>query len=190
VEKSDPTPNSELSGNEPDNFNLTSTRAQELLERMKQQREDAVQERRDGRPLGKLTQSLVEKLRSCNQVQLLRAKKLCDRYIEDHRKPPPLNQCGKSYTVHVLESVAVKNQRFQLEFRRTTRRAKRVYVNGPYVVVYWRDGSIIQSKYIKKDKNLRQTLPRKVWKAIRYRLDTPETEALRQKLIAQVERAS
>ncbi len=190
MEKSDISPNSELSADESDSFDFTSTRAQELLERMKQQREDAAQERRDGRPLGKLTQSLVEKLRSCNQVQLLRAKKLCDRYIEDHRKPPPLNQCGKSYTVQVLESVAVKNRRFQLEFRRTTRRAKRVYVNGPYVVVYWRDGSIIQSKYIKKDKNLRQNLPRKVWQAIRYRLESPETEALRQKLIVRVENAS
>jgi hypothetical protein len=168
-----------------ESVSLISARSKELQVRWQQEREEQAAERRAGRLVGKLSHGLREKLRSCNPGQLKRVKKLCDRFIEDHRKPPPQNLCGKAYTVRVLESVTVGNRRFQLEFRRTTRRAKRVYVNGPYIVEYLRDGSFIKWRYIKKDRDLRVNLPKKVWLAFRGHLDNPETEALRQKLIVQ-----
>src|SRR5438067_8083087 len=60
--------------------------------------------------------------------------------------------------------------------RRTSFRAKRVYVNGPYVRRYWLDGSIVKSKYVKKDKDLRRNLPKTVWLAFKDFLDRPENE--------------
>ena len=76
----------------------------------------------------------------------------------------------KAYIVKILESVTVKNCRYQLEFRRSTRQAKQIYVDHPRVWVYWRDGSIIRPRYIKKDKYLRQNLPRKIWGAFKVQL--------------------
>jgi hypothetical protein len=168
------------------NVKLDAERLHEIIERRDKEREAAAEERRAGRPLGKLASGLVKNLRSCNVLQLKRAKKLCDRYIKDHRKPPDAYDCGKPYILKVLESVTVKNCRYQLEFRRTTQQAKQVYVGHPVVWVYWRDGSIIRRRYIKKDKYLRQNLPRKVWGTFKGHFDNPKTEMLRQKLIEQV----
>lgn len=173
-----------------DSLTLTQERAREMLARFDQEREEAKRERQAGRPQGKLTADFVRKLRNCNVLQLKRVKQVCDRFIKDHRRPPADSECGKRYTLKVLESVTVNHERFRLEFQRSSKRAKRVYVNGPYVVRYWRDGSIIQSKYIKKGKELRRNLPKKVWLAVRGHLTSPNTELLRQKLIERVERES
>jgi hypothetical protein len=92
------------------------------------------------------------------------------------------------YTVLVLGSVTVKTTRFRLEFRRTSFRAERVYVNGPYIRRYWWDGSIVKSKHITKGKNLRRDLPKKVWVAFRGLLDRPENEEIRRTLIEKLQR--
>jgi hypothetical protein len=112
-------------------------------------------------------------------LQLRSAKKLCDRYIKQQGKPPLEQACGDRYTVHVLHSVTLKNVRFRLEFRRTSLRAERVYVNGPYPRRYWWDGSIVKSQHVKKG---RRNLPKKVWLAFRDFLDRAENEQIRQRL--------
>jgi hypothetical protein len=176
----------------PDNENqltFTRERAQARLARFEEKREEAKKKRRAGRPKGELTQSLTEKLSNCNVLQLQSVKKLCDGYIKRQRKPPVERACGHPSTVRVLHSVTVRTMRFQLEFHRTSFRGEKVYINGPYVWRYWRDGSIVNSKYIKKDKDLRRNLPKKVWLAFKDLLDRPENEDIRQELIQKLERA-
>jgi hypothetical protein len=169
-----------------DELTFTNDRAQGLLARLEEEHEEATRKRRAGRPKGELTQSLIERLSNCNVVQLQRVKKLCDRYIKRQREPPSDLDCGERYTLHVLCSVSVKTTRFRLEFRRTSLRSKKVYVNGPYVRRYWWDGSIVKSVHVKKGK-LRSSLPKKVWLTFRGLLDRPENEQIRKKLIEKLE---
>lgn len=144
------------------------------MTRLERDRQEADRKRRAGRPKGELTQSLKDKLQNCNVAQLQRVKKACDWHIKRQRNPPNEHDCPAKYTRLVLTSVTVKAWRYRLEFRRTSLRAKRVYVNGPYILRYWWDGSIVKSKYFRKGKNLRQELPRKVWLTFRNLLDRPE----------------
>jgi hypothetical protein len=161
---------------------LTRERAEAIRAQIEQEREEAKRKRRAGRPKGELSPSLVQKLGDCNVLQLQSAKKLCDRHIKRQRKPPIEQVCGDRYTVHVLHSVTLKKALFRLEFRRTSLRADKVYVNGPYVRRYWWDGSIVRSQHVKKGDSLRCNLPKKVWLAFRDLLDRPENEQIRRRL--------
>jgi len=154
------------------------------------ERDEATLKRRAGRSKGELHPSLIEKLANCNLLQLQNAKKLCDRYIKRQRNPPTEQACGDGYTVHVLRSVTLKNARFRLEFRRTSLRAEKVYVNGPYPRRYWWDGSIVKSQHVRKGKSLRRNLPKKVWLAFRDFLDRPENEQIRRNLSDKIEAES
>lgn len=162
--------------------------AQAIQAQIAQDREEAQKKRRAGRPKGELTQSLIEKLRNCNVLQLQNVKKRCDREIERQSKPPGDYDCGERYTLRVLGSVTVKTTRFRLEFRRTSLRLNKVYVNGPYIRRYWWDGSIVKSEYIRKGKNLRASLPKKVWLEFKGLLDRPENEEIRKRLIEKLQR--
>jgi hypothetical protein len=128
-------------------FEFSRKRAEEYLRRQKQLEAQQTQERRIGREKGQLSQSLREKLRACNVLQLRKVKKLCDSYIQDQKLPPDPSECRKPFTVDVLGDVSIRNKRYQLELRRTTHRGKKVYLQGPYVLSYWRDGRIIKSHY-------------------------------------------
>jgi hypothetical protein len=148
--------------------------ARERLKQFEDERRMAAAERRYGRLRGELSQSLGEKLESCNPLQLRTVIRLAHKFQELHRKPPSLNKCRMKYTEDVLKFVDVRNQRFTLELRRSSQRGDRVYVNGPYVVSHWRDGSITRHKYF-GNKNLRKRVPRKVWDGFRELLESPET---------------
>jgi len=163
-------------------------RVKALEARIEEESQEAQRKRRAGRPKGELTESLKDRLRNCNILQLHNVKKWCDQHIKRHRKPPGNQDCCERYTVLVLDSVTVKNARFCLEFRRTSFRAEKIYVNGPYIRRYWWDGSIVKSKHITKSKNLRRDLPKKVWVAFRGLLDRPQNEEIRQTLIKKVKR--
>ena len=161
-------------------LNPTARWARERLAEHEKQREQDKLERQQGRLRGQLTHGLVEKLRACNVEQLKRAKKLCDRYMLDQRKPPAPLDCGDRYTVKVIDAICVKNSRYQLEFRRSTKSAKKVYVNGPYIRGYHRDGAIIKiTVFNKKDKELYKKLPRKVWSSFKRQLQDSALEAER-----------
>ena len=162
--------------------------SQSRLLQIEKEREEAQRKRRAGRPKGDLTESLVEKVRNCNVLQIQSVKKLCDREIERQSKPPSDYDCGKRYTLRVLRSVTVKTARFRLEFRRTSLRPKKVYVNGPFIWRYWWDGSIVKAKYIRKGKKLRSSLPIKVWLEFRWLLDRPENEEIRKRLVEKLQR--
>jgi vacuolar-type H+-ATPase subunit H len=138
---------------------------EEHLAQMEQERKARVAERREERKKGMVGASLREKLRACTPQQLRNAKKLCDQYIADHRKPPSKYECGKPYTVKVLVSVTIKNQRFWYEIRRSARTNPPIRLNGPYLHAYHRDGNIIKDKYI-KDSDVKKA-PRKVQSAIK-----------------------
>lgn len=165
-----------------DGFTLTQERAQALLHRYEEEREEAKRKRQAGRPKGELTDSLVEKLRHCNILQLRNVKKRCDRLITRQRKPPSDRDCGARYTMQVLASVEVKNERYRLEFDRSSYRDPKVYAKGPYVRRYWRDGDYVKVKYIKRGKDLRKNLPKKVWNEFRHLLSDPKNEEIRQQL--------
>jgi hypothetical protein len=149
--------------------------ARERMKQFDEGRRTAAAERRAGRLRGELSQSLSEKLESCNPLQLRTVVRLAHKYQELHRKPPSMAECRMKYTEDVLKHVDVRKQRFTLEFRRSSQRGDRVYVNGPYVVSHWRDGSITRRKYF-GNKNLRNRIPRKVWDGFRELLASPETK--------------
>jgi hypothetical protein len=160
---------------------------QDMMARIERDRQEAERKRRAGRPKGELTQSLKDKLRNCNVAQLERVKKVCDWHIKRQSSPPTDYDCAAKYTRLVLSSVTVKAWRYRLEFRRTTLRANRVYVNGPYIFRYWWDGSIVKSEYFKKGKNLRRELPKKVWLTFRDLLDRPENADICRELTEKLE---
>jgi hypothetical protein len=167
------------------------TQARDWLGRKKIQDDLAKRDRQADRLQGHLTASLMEKLRACTIDQLREAKKLCDRYITDQRKPPPPQDCGERYTVTVLSSVCVKNKRYQLEFQRSTKAAKKIYANGPYIRGYYRDGKIIRvDRFRSKDKELYKKLPRKVWSAFKERMSDPALESQRQAIIVKLNEAA
>ena len=137
----------------------------ELMAQIEQERKARVAERREERKKGIVGATLREKLRACTPQQLRNAKKLCDQYIADHRKPPSKYECGKPYTAKVLVSVTIKNERFQYEIRRSAHTKPPVRLNGPYLHAYHRDGEIIKDKYYKEGDV--KKAPRKVQSAIR-----------------------
>lgn len=169
---------------------LTQERAKVLLERYEKEREQARRKRQAGRPKGELSDSLVEKLRNCNILQLKNVKKFCDRQIARQKEPPIDRDCGARYTLRILASIAVKNERFRLEFDRSSLRDPKVYAKGPYVRRYWWDGDYVRAKYIKRDKHLRKNLPRKVWNEFRHLLNDPHNESIRQQLTERLRQGS
>jgi hypothetical protein len=162
--------------------------AQARLALYEQERAEAQKKRRAGRPKGELTHSLIEKLRDCNVLQLKNVKKRCDREIERQSHAPRDYDCSQRYTVRVLNSVTVKKVRFRLEFRRTSLRSKKVYVNGPYVRRYWWDGSIVKSEHVKSGKSLRTAVPKKVWDAFKDLVESPKNDEIRARLIEKIAR--
>jgi hypothetical protein len=82
----------------------------------------------------------------------------------------------------------VKNERYRLEFDRSSLKEPKVYAKGPYVRRYWWDGDYVMVRYIKKDKYLRTNLPRKVWTEFRGLLDSPENERIRRQLAEKLRR--
>ncbi len=134
------------------------------LERMREEEKRLDQERKEGRKLGKLTNSLREKLCSCNPLQLRRVKKLCDEYLADHRAPPAKHECQRR-TAKALSSWCMKNKRYQLELRRCGRKKCQSCPHGPYLYVYHRDGSIIKEEYVKESNY--HHLPRRIRKEVK-----------------------
>ena len=75
------------------------------------------------------------------------------------RTPPSLIYCRQKQTVDVLAHADVLNRRCTLELQGSSRSRGKVYVNGPYAVVHYRDGAIIKHDYI-GNKKLSTRLPR------------------------------
>lgn len=133
------------------------TLSQERIEAEALRRTEAL---RSERKAGRVPERVSNSLRTCTVAQLFKAKKLCDRFIWDQRHAPSEDDCYKSFIVEVLLSIPHRNQRYRLELIRTSMRAEKVYVNGPYWYRYWRDGKVVFRRAVGK-KNVRQ-LPRKV----------------------------
>jgi hypothetical protein len=161
-------------------ISFSGERARRELQRIREKEEERVRERRQGRAEGKISHSLFEKLTACNILQLQDVKRRCNKFIKRQKAPPTELECTPKYVVHVLLSMAIRNKRFQLELRRNSARAKRLYVNGPYICAYWRDGKHVRPKnYSKKE---RRQLPRKVWREMKPYFGNPEVEELRKRL--------
>jgi hypothetical protein len=124
------------------------------LERKEQKRAD--------RKAGRVPEGVYNGLRSCTIDQLQKAKKLCDEFIWDQQHAPPDEDCDedRAFILRVLLSIPYRNQRFRYEITRSTRKAEKVYVNGPYWYRYARDGKVVFRRAVGK-KNVR-TLPRKI----------------------------
>jgi hypothetical protein len=185
-QSSDPPPSSDSN----DQFTFTVEGAEAALARHEKEREEATLKRRADRLAGKPPHDFNGRLEKCTVLQLERVKKLCDFHIKRQRDPPDEYAGRHPYTVHVLRSMSVKASRFQLEFRRTSLRGEKVYVNGPYIRRYWWDGSIVKSEHIKKDNNLRRNLPKKVWVDFRDFLERPEYTEMRRTLSEKLQRES
>jgi hypothetical protein len=153
----------------------------EILARHEREVEAAKQERRAGRPEGKLSAGLQDRLRSCNIAQLETVKRMSKRLIARQRKPPLDRDCPTRFAVNVVASFGYKNRLFRAELKRTTKRAEKVYVNGPYVYAYRWDGAYVRPEYF-GSKGLSKKLPRKVWLALKGQLTGPEVEKLKSEL--------
>lgn len=152
-------------------FAVDQVELRERLDAMNARREAAAlaqkEKNRADRKAGRLTPGVINGLRACTIPQLLKAKKLCDKFISDQRHAPQDEDCGedKPFILKVLLSVPHRNQRFRLEIIRSTRKAEKVYVNGPYWYRYGRDGKVVFRRAVGK-KNVRE-LPRKVKSKLR-----------------------
>ena len=162
-------------------ISFSSERAREWLARHDRDLEAAKQERRAGRPQGELSAGLQENLTKCNIAQLETVKRMSKRLIARQRKPPLDRDCPTRFAVKVVASFGYKNRLFRAELKRTTKRAEKVYVNGPYVYAYRWDGAYICTEYF-GSKGLSKKLPRKVWLALKGQMTGPEIEKLKSEL--------
>ena len=154
--------------------------AKEVLQRHADQKAQAKKDRQAGRLKGELTHSLIEKLEACTPLQLEEVVRRVRRYQKRYKRPPNSRECWLAQTIRVLESVAVREKLYTLELRRSSKRGNRVYVNGPYVICHWRDGSFVKHQHVRK--KLLPQLPKKVKAAFNPILGDPATEELRQRL--------
>src|ERR1039458_5908295 len=92
-------------------------RVRETLARYERDLEAAKQERRAGRPEGKLSAGLQDRLRSCNIAQLETVKRLSKRLIARQRKPPQDRDCPTRFAVNVVASFGYKNRLFRAELK-------------------------------------------------------------------------
>ena len=167
-------------------FNRDQVRSR--LEQLRLEDEERTRQRRENRPKGTISDSLHERLRACNIPQLRTVKKCCDSLIENHKKPPEVQECKPKHVIQVLLSVTVRNKRFMLEFRRNSFRAERLYVNGPYVCAYWLDGHFIKKQNYSKIKE--KYLPRKVRVAFNAYKANTDVEKQRQLLQEKLDASS
>jgi len=137
--------------------------------------------RKAERAEGKLSGGLHEKLAKCSIAELRTVKRLCNRLITRQTTPPASNDCPNEFAVKVVASFGFKNKLFRAELKRTTRRADKVYVNGPYVYAYHWDGAYVRPKYY-GSKFLSEKLPLKVWNALKDKIAGPEIEELKARL--------
>jgi hypothetical protein len=156
----------------------------ERFAEMEARREKEAQERKERRKAdrvaGRPSEAIRNGLRACSIMELFTIKKICDKFISDQRQAPPDYDCDRPYIVEVLLSIPHRNQRFRLEFTRSTKRAAKVYINGPYWYRYYRDGKIVFRRKVKKDRG-NFLLPRSVKSAYKGYLGThdPKTELKR-----------
>lgn len=135
---------------------------------------------RADRKAGRLTRGVINGLRACTIAQLLRAKKLCDKFIWDQKHPPSDQDCNEDrpFILKVLLSIPYRNQRFRFEITRSTKKAEKVYVNGPYWYRYGRDGKVVFRRAVGK-KNVRE-LPRKIKSKLKEYSSTHDTSRILQ----------
>jgi hypothetical protein len=146
-------------------FTFNFSRAQEYLRHLDKLAAERAAQRRAGRELGEIGQTLSDSLRACNVLQLKNVKRSCNQLIEKHRRPPEEFECRENYILKILVSICIKNKRYQFEIRRGSLRRKTVYLNGPYLYAYWRDGRLVRKQYLKDGKG--RNVPRRVKAAIK-----------------------
>jgi hypothetical protein len=162
-------------------FSLDQVDLAARLAEMEARREKETQERKEQRKAdrvaGRPSEAIRNGLRACSIKELFAVKKICDKFIWDQRHAPPDYDCSRPYIVEVLLSISHRNQRFRLEFTRSTKRAAKVYINGPYWYRYYRDGKIVFRRKVKKDRG-KFLLPRSVKSAYKKYLEIhdPKTE--------------
>src|SRR5450432_3150076 len=120
-------------------------REREHLERIKLEEKERDKQRREGRKIGKLTDSLIEKLRHCNPKQLKRVIKTCRKYERDHRVPPNVFEIRRT---QVILSEKYRNKLFVLDWRSCSKSNCGKCPHGPYVYSYQRDGGYFPPTYI------------------------------------------
>jgi hypothetical protein len=146
-------------------FTIDFSRAQDYLRHLDELAGKRAAQRRAGREVGKIGKNLSDSLRACNTLQLKNVKTFCDHLIKKHRRPPEEFECRENYILKVLVSICIKNKRYQFEIRRGSLRRKTVYLNGPYLYAYWRDGRLVRKQYLKNGKD--RSVPRRVKAAIK-----------------------
>lgn len=142
-------------------------------------------ERRAGRKVGKLSASLREQLRACNILQLRSVKQLCDKFTADQKAPPEVYECRKRFTEEILVAIPIKHRLFQLEIRRSSirRNQSSIYLNGPYLYAYYRDGQYIREQYFRKGKW--KDVPRKVRRAVAPHLANGAAQPVLERILAE-----
>jgi 23S rRNA pseudouridine1911/1915/1917 synthase len=70
---------------------------------------------------------------ACAQAGAYHVRKLVAKNEKDHRTAHSIRDCHEKQTVEILAHADVRNRRYTLELRRSSRSREKVYVNGPYV---------------------------------------------------------
>jgi hypothetical protein len=179
--------NADKEKNTTDRWLRPADRATEWLERHERERQTEREKLRAGRPDGLLADSLCDRLKSQNIAQLEKIKRLCNSLIARQRKPPSQWDCHNRFAAKVIASFGFKDRLYRVELKRTTKRAAKVYINGPYVYAYHWDGAYVRPEYF-GSKNLSKKLPRRAWKALKDQMAGPEIKKLKSELAAQLSR--
>jgi hypothetical protein len=143
-------------------------RLEEREDRNKREREEQARKRKEGRLRGELSDSLVERLRSCNPQQLHNVILRCHAFLQDHEKIAPSREdCHRRFRgIAVLVSVPVGNSRYQYEKQPCGKNCSKCPNHGPYLYVYQRNGAYFPSKSLGKYP-FKNRAPRKVLAAVR-----------------------
>lgn len=135
------------------------------IEQARRDNAEHTRKRREGRPHGELSESLIQRLRNCNPPQLQNVIRSCRELLKAHRRPPLKSDCRNRFQGSVRVSVAVGNKRYQYETRSCGKDCGKCPNHGPYLYVYMRDGALFPAKSLGRAP-FKAPVPRKVKTAI------------------------
>jgi len=86
----------------------------------------------------------------CSRPQLKKIKQRCNALMKEMQVPPNEASCRNFGLRTLALSKAVRNKRFQVEWRYCNKAGKGCQgcPHGPYIYVYWHEGGTVQEAYL------------------------------------------
>jgi hypothetical protein len=112
--------------------------AKQRFAQLEREREDLLQQTREGRKQGKLSKGLVEKIKACTPKQLKRVIAFARENLKDYKRAPTLWDV-KIYG-KLLAQASYKNKLYSMEERKCGKPNCSKCPHGPYYIAHKRDG--------------------------------------------------